>query len=172
MSDFHHDWVRASVTWACEQSAGPVLDVGAGDGFGLSVAQETGRYAVGIDQEPVAPSGSVILRWEMERLYHLPDVLPIPWGLIIFNHSLEHALNYRAALQGAQHILSPGGAVFVAVPSPESQGWELRDNTHVTLFTAEFLAHGLAACGFTVTEQRLVEQHPLQPELWAIGRKP
>jgi SAM-dependent methyltransferase len=167
-------YVNAAMTWACQHSDGPVLDVGTGDGFGVRSAEDLGRFAVGIDLEPAAPTWNtpVVLRWEMERLFCLGEVLPISWGLIVFNHSLEHADNYMAALRGAWHILAPGGAVFVAVPAPDSQVWNVPDGTHVTLFTAEFLSRRLTACGFDVIEQRLVEQHVGQPELWAIGRKP
>lgn len=38
------------------------------------------------------------------------------WDLLMFNHSLEHVLDPRAALQAARQRLASGGAILVRIP--------------------------------------------------------
>lgn len=85
--------------------AGPVLDVGAGDGALLAALRRHGREAVGTEREdddgslPGAPGG---------------------WAAIVFWHSLEHLPDPAGALAAAAGGLTPGGVVVVAVPNSDS----------------------------------------------------
>jgi SAM-dependent methyltransferase len=90
--------------------AGPVLDVGAGDGALVAALRAGGRRAFGVERgsgkgvaiEPggVEPNG--------------------PWAAIVFWHSLEHLPEPAVALERAAAALLPSGFLVIAVPNSES----------------------------------------------------
>jgi len=90
--------------------AGPVLDVGAGDGTLVGAFVRRGREAVGL--EPYA-SGPHIRSAEIEEVDG-------NWSAIIFWHSLEHLRQPARALGHAATLLSPGGRLVIAVPNATS----------------------------------------------------
>jgi len=90
--------------------AGPVLDVGAGDGSLVEAFVRRGREAVGL--EPHA-SGPHIRNAEVEEVDG-------NWSAVIFWHSLEHLRQPARALSHAATLLSPGGTLVVAVPNATS----------------------------------------------------
>jgi len=90
--------------------AGPVLDVGAGDGTLVGAFVRRGREAVGL--EPYA-SGPHIRNAEIEEVDG-------NWSAIIFWHSLEHLRQPARALGHAATLLSPGGRLVIAVPNATS----------------------------------------------------
>ena len=90
--------------------AGPVLDVGAGDGTLVEAFVRRGREAVGL--EPHA-SGPHIRNAEIEEVDG-------NWSAIIFWHSLEHLRQPARALGHAATLLSPGGRLVIAVPNATS----------------------------------------------------
>jgi SAM-dependent methyltransferase len=90
--------------------AGPVLDVGAGDGTLVEAFVRRGREAVGL--EPHA-SGPHIRDAEVEEMDG-------NWSAVIFWHSLEHLRQPARALSHAATLLSPGGKLVVAVPNATS----------------------------------------------------
>jgi SAM-dependent methyltransferase len=89
---------------------GPVLDVGAGDGTLVGAFRRHGREAVGL--EPHA-SGPHIRNAEI-------DEVDGQWSAVIFWHSLEHLRQPGRALSHAAALLSPGGAIVIAVPNAAS----------------------------------------------------
>jgi len=90
--------------------AGPVLDVGAGDGTLVEAFVRHGRQAVGL--EPHA-SGPRIRNAEVEEMDGT-------WSAVIFWHSLEHLRQPGRALSHAAALLAPGGMLVVAVPNATS----------------------------------------------------
>jgi SAM-dependent methyltransferase len=90
--------------------AGPVLDVGAGDGNLVEAFVRQGREAVGL--EPYA-TGPHIRNAEVEDIDG-------SWSAVIFWHSLEHLRRPATALSHAAALLAPGGALVVAVPNARS----------------------------------------------------
>jgi len=90
--------------------AGPVLDVGAGDGNLVEAFIRQGREAVGL--EPYA-TGPHIRNAEVEDVDG-------SWSAVIFWHSLEHLRRPAGALSHAASLLAPGGALVVAVPNAKS----------------------------------------------------
>jgi hypothetical protein len=89
---------------------GPVLDVGAGDGTLVRAFVGHGREAVGL--EPHA-SGPHIRNAEVQDVEG-------KWSAVIFWHSLEHLRSPGRALSHAAALLSPGGALVIAVPNATS----------------------------------------------------
>jgi hypothetical protein len=86
--------------------AGPVLDVGAGDGALPEALRRRGREATGTERED-------------EGGDQLPSA-PGGWAAIVFWHSLEHLPEAGATLAAAAAGLAPGGVVVVAVPNSDS----------------------------------------------------
>jgi 2-polyprenyl-3-methyl-5-hydroxy-6-metoxy-1,4-benzoquinol methylase len=90
--------------------AGPVLDVGAGDGNLVEAFVRHGREAVGL--EPYG-SGPHIRQAEVEEVDG-------SWSAVIFWHSLEHVRHPARALSHAATLVAPGGKLIVAVPNATS----------------------------------------------------
>jgi SAM-dependent methyltransferase len=92
--------------------AGPVLDVGAGDGNLARAFKKQGREALGVDPYAAANHPDV-------RAARLEDV-DGQWSAIIFWHSLEHLRQPVQALRHAATLLAPGGVLVIAVPNAAS----------------------------------------------------
>ncbi|HEX3705296.1 MAG TPA: class I SAM-dependent methyltransferase [Mycobacteriales bacterium] len=90
--------------------AGPVLDVGAGDGTLVRALLARGRDAVGLERHATG---------EHMRDDDL-DSIGGTWSAIVFWHSLEHLRQPRASLARAAELLKPGGVVILALPNSSS----------------------------------------------------
>jgi 2-polyprenyl-3-methyl-5-hydroxy-6-metoxy-1,4-benzoquinol methylase len=90
--------------------AGPVLDVGAGDGGLLRALRAVGREAQGIERFSSAPGVLTMDLSEVEG----------SWAAIVFWHSLEHLRAPADALAHAAKLLLPHGVIIVAVPNGDS----------------------------------------------------
>lgn len=101
-------WTRGALSARIDRiaPAGPVLDVGAGDGALAAALRRRGRAATETERDDAA-GGS------------LPGT-PDGWAAIVFWHSLEHLPDAAAELAGAAAGLAPGGVVVVAVPNSDS----------------------------------------------------
>lgn len=87
--------------------AGPILDVGSGDGTLLRALRALGREAVGVERDP---RGDGVLDLELDDLIG-------PYAGIVFWHSLEHLPAAGRAIARAAELLEPGGVLAVAVPN-------------------------------------------------------
>jgi SAM-dependent methyltransferase len=90
--------------------AGPVLDVGAGDGALLDALAAVGRDAIGLERHSDRPD---------VREAALSD-LDGPFAAIVFWHSLEHLREAGPELERAARLLAPGGVIVIAMPNPAS----------------------------------------------------
>jgi SAM-dependent methyltransferase len=97
--------------------AGPVLDVGCGEGVLLDALHARGREAVGLERVALRPD--VRAREAAEF-----DERPGEWAAVVFWHSLEHLREPAVALERAFELLRPGGLLVIAVPNFES--WQAR----------------------------------------------
>ena len=90
--------------------AGPVLDVGAGEGALLDALKARGRHVLGVERSPN--------RRDMidAELGELSD----EWAAIVFWHSLEHLPDPAVALAEASHLLRSGGVLVLALPNAAS----------------------------------------------------
>jgi SAM-dependent methyltransferase len=92
--------------------AGPILDVGAGDGNLIAAFRRHGREAVGVD--PYAAKNHPHVRAvELEEITGT-------WSAVIFWHSLEHLRQPVRSLRHAATLVAPGGVLVVAVPNAGS----------------------------------------------------
>ncbi|MGC1801996.1 MAG: class I SAM-dependent methyltransferase [Solirubrobacterales bacterium] len=90
--------------------AGPILDVGSGDGALLDALAAVGRDAIVLERHSERPD---------VREAELSD-LEGPFAAIVFWHSLEHLREAGSELARAVRLLAPGGLVVVAMPNPAS----------------------------------------------------
>jgi SAM-dependent methyltransferase len=113
--------------------AGPVLDVGAGDGTLVNAFRRRGREAIGVD--PYA-SGSHP---------HVRDAkfeeVSGSWSAVIFWHSLEHLRRPVTALRHAANLIVPGGVLVVAVPNAASLQARLFGDRWLALDLPRHLVH-------------------------------
>lgn len=104
---------------------GPILDVGAGDGWLVEALQRRGRTAVAFERE------------DGDLLDHRGT-----YAAVVFWHSLEHLRRPGAALaHAATHLLRPGGLVVIAIPNPASLQARLFKDRWLALDPPRHLVH-------------------------------
>lgn len=131
--------------------AGPVLDVGAGDGTLLRALRARGREAVGLERDG---AGEGIEAREIADF----DERAGEWAALIFWHSLEHLRDPAGAIDRAWKLLMPGGSLIVAVPNLASaqarifgaRWFHLDLPRHFVHLPAGALRAGLEQRGFAV----------------------
>lgn len=90
--------------------AGPVLDVGSGEGALLDALEARGRRATGLERHATDPRVRSLDLGEVDG----------PWAAIVFWHSLEHLDLPGTAIDRAAAILAQGGVLVVAAPNADS----------------------------------------------------
>jgi SAM-dependent methyltransferase len=112
--------------------AGPILDVGAGDGALVEAMRLEGREATGLD--PFASGPHV-------RKGGLFDEEQGTWAAVVFWHSLEHLPEPATELEGAVRLLRPGGLIAIAVPNSDSLQAKAFGNRWFALDPPRHLVH-------------------------------
>jgi SAM-dependent methyltransferase len=113
--------------------AGPILDVGAGDGTLIAAFRRHGREAVGVD--PYAAENHPHVRAvEFEEMTGT-------WSAVIFWHSLEHLRRPVRSLRHASKLVAPGGVLVVAVPNATSLQARLFGDYWLALDLPRHLVH-------------------------------
>jgi len=130
--------------------AGPVLDVGAGDGTLLDALHARGRKATGLERNAARPDFEDVPIEEVAG--------DGTWAAVVLWHSLEHLPRPRSAIRAAARLLKPGGIVAVAVPNTDSlqarafgDDWlHLDIPRHLVHLSTGTLCRGLTEDGFRV----------------------
>ncbi len=115
------EWRRMRVVSHATGGAEPgsLVDIGCGDGSFLLEAQRAGWSVLGTEVSDRVPSSS------LEILGSLDDLRPhAPFGCITLWHSLEHLRDPNQTLGDLAAMLTPGGALVIAVP--DSRGLQAR----------------------------------------------
>lgn len=103
--------------------AGPVLDIGAGEGTLVKALRSVGAGAVGIER----PAGTPVTAGALPL--HDPDPRVVyaefqriggKWAAVVFWHSLEHLWEPGDALRHATDLLAPNGTIILALPNAAS----------------------------------------------------
>jgi hypothetical protein len=101
---------------------GPVLDVGAGEGWLVDALRARGRDAIGVERGD--------------------DLVRGAYAAVVFWHSLEHLRRPGAALRhAATTLLAPGGLLVVAIPNPASLQARLFEDRWLALDPPRHLVH-------------------------------
>lgn len=133
-----------------DAAAGPVLDVGAGDGTLLDAVERTGRVAAGLERDVRDARMRGLDPWELpaEERY----------AAIVLWHALEHLREPGRALTALTDRLLPGGVLIVAVPNWSSlqarvfgEDWLALDlPRHLTHLPRAALVDRLRALGLVI----------------------
>ncbi|MBZ5525565.1 MAG: class I SAM-dependent methyltransferase [Acidobacteriia bacterium] len=134
-------------------SGGRLLDVGCGDGAFLVAAQAAGWQVTGTEMNPeAARSRGLDVYSELQEVSRFA-----PFACITLWHTLEHMRDPHRVIASLRDLLSPSGALIIAVP--DAGGWQARlfgahwfhldVPRHLYHFTRESLANLLRSCGFT-----------------------
>lgn len=104
-------------------STGTLLDVGCGAGHFLTLAQQKGLAAVGLElnESAVARARSVGLNVRLETIEDAASRESGGFDVITAFQVLEHVAKPRDFLTFACRLLRPGGVLIIAVPN--SGGW-------------------------------------------------
>lgn len=124
---------------------GPVLDIGAGEGYLIDALAALGREASGLDRDSDHPRVSDLPLAEVQGEF----------AAIVLWHALEHLPDPKETVELAAARLSPGGVIVIAVPNYASlqarafgDGWLHLDlPRHLTHLRADALKSGLAKAG-------------------------
>jgi len=112
--------------------------------------------AIDPDPEAVRACRAQGLQAHEGTLTEVPDAVGNAYDVITLSHSIEHAHDIRAALEGAAGLLSPGGMLWMALPNPEGLGakffrgaWrELHPPYHLCIPPQRVLSRLLVETGF------------------------
>jgi SAM-dependent methyltransferase len=139
--------------------AGPVLDVGCGDGAFLDVAAAAGLAAVGIERDPTAAAGArgrghEVLAGDAFAVLRELQATGAHFHGALLAHVIEHLDGERALalLQAIAAVLMPGAPLVVATPDVTSHivlselFW--LDPTHVRPYPRLLVERLGAAAGF------------------------
>lgn len=101
-------WARGRLAARLDRvaPAGPVLDVGSGDGALLDALGARGRNATGLERRSTRPDVEEAGLSELDG----------EWAAVVFWHSLEHMRSPGIDLAQAARLLAPGGVLVVALP--------------------------------------------------------
>ena len=140
---------------------GKLLDVGAGNGRYLGIAEQQGFAAQGIDPDPaaVAAMRGLGLNASVGGFESLAE-LPADFDVVVASHVLEHAHSPMPALQALLQRLKPGGALLLALPNAQSPVFDafgvhwrgLEAPRHIAIPARDFLLTWLQSQGHAASE--------------------
>jgi SAM-dependent methyltransferase len=152
---------------AAASKLGPVVDLGSGRGELLSLLQERGVDAYGVELAQRAVEASRARGMDVvhdDALVHLRDVVPGSLGAVSMIHLVEHLKHADVIrlLDLSFRALSPGGLLIIESPNPENlvvgASTFYLDPTHRRPVPPQLLAFLVAARGFGEVEVRRLER--------------
>lgn len=166
-------------------SPGRVLDVGCGSGrrlanlpryltpFGIEISQ---RLASQADRIFSSRGGNV---FHGPALQWLAQLEPNHFSGIVMMSYLEHEINPRGALRGANRVLTDGGHMIIKVPNYASLNRKIRGSKwcgfrlpdHVNYFTPQSISTIVCESGFSIVRFGWRDRLPTSDSLWLVARK-
>jgi len=157
-----------------------LLDCGAGDGGLVEDARARGYRAVGLEVSAAAIERAEQTRPGLDLRRHSVEDLPWPveaasWDAVVSFEVIEHLVEPRALLEGAQAALVPGGGLFISTPfhgiaknlavaAFRFDAHFAVEGDHIRFFTDRALRRLLESGGFAIVE--IVHLGRVRP-LWA-----
>lgn len=161
---------------------GPLLDIGCSMGYTLEAARSLGLPATGADISEFAIRTCRELGFRAEKgvLGQMPFAAG-EFDIVTMKHVLEHTPDPRSALRDVRRILSPGGALFIAVPhggnrkvrtQPQSYQYFVpsrHGREHFVYYTPATMTRMLTDEGFAVRRVNPELLHRRAPALRRLG---
>jgi SAM-dependent methyltransferase len=151
-----HPWERARLAFVIDllrrhAPDGPVLDVGAGDGFVARALHDTGRHVVAVDDAFAADDIAGLAAAGVAAQTTLPTVAAFRVALLL--DVIEHVDDDVALLRAAADSVDEGGVIVVTVPAwPALFSSHDRALAHRRRYTPPALADALHRAGLEVVE--------------------
>lgn len=133
--EYHRQMTDLAIqTFVAGNGFSRVLDVGIGNGYALPRLKAAAREVVGIttndDECRNARAAGFDVRLMDMNFLDLPDA---SFDLVWCRHALEHSIMPMVALMEFKRVLSPGGALYVEVPSDNIL--HIENCNHYSLFS-------------------------------------
>lgn len=156
-----------------------LLDIGAGSGDFLLVAQACGWKAIGVDPDPRAIKRAEALRVDVrlggvELFKHESN----RFEYITLSHVIEHLHDPVAVIDACFRLLKPGGTIWIETPSIEAlsrnyfgNNWRgLEAPRHLVLFSHSSIFTTLRSAGFVLIkrEARPIRSLGIFRESWLL----
>ena len=144
------------------------LDVGGADGYLASLIPNclvVDPYPVPEDQMHIVPMAfNECTIYEVDELFEL----------IVYNHVLEHIKRDYDEIEQAATRLVPGGYLFIAVPSSDSENteWLSGVEPHVHIYDPNTLKRIARHAGLKVVSAVFMELEKGRREIWMTARRP
>jgi O-antigen chain-terminating methyltransferase len=143
------------------KKGGSVLELGSGRGDFLSICEETGLIATGVDRSPVKRQGSKVVKKDIEA--YIRSAKASLYDGVYARHVLEHfsAEKLPKLVKGIAKVIKKGGLFIAILPNIKNIGvatvefW--KDKTHVKPHTAEELKEVFEASGLWVVKNGVDE---------------
>ncbi len=132
-----------------------ILDIGAGDGFLMSLATAAGHRPTGVNftNEDVAACKAKDLVCLQGDMHDLPFFWEENFDLVWARHILEHSPFPMRALCEAHQVLKPGGLLYIEVPAPDTACFHQENGNHFSVLTQSAWTSLLRRAGFGIAQQ-------------------
>jgi len=165
------------------EKADKVLDLGCGDGNNIQWLEPYADQLYGSDYNLDRLTRARVKKPDVH--FFLADILNYPalddmFGMVFFNHVIEHIPDDETALKTVYRILKPGGLLVLGAPNEGSWWWqlaykrapEIRATTdHVHFYTARTLCDKVLNAGLKVFEVKHLGWGPPDFRLDGIWRQ-
>lgn len=168
--------------WVPPSAGHSFLDIGVGDGLLLSLAEEAGYAAFGLD---VNAEGVALAR-QMYQLRATISLEPLQtafpqerFSVIHMNEVIEHIAEPRPLLEWCRARLGPSGLLVIQTGNIDSiasrlkaDAWDYYRPVHVSYFSAATLTGAVQRAGFRVVHRATVDwrSRSVVKQAWHLAR--
>ncbi len=159
-SDHHHNiiekvWSEVVKPALPTDQALDILDIGAGDGFFMQIAEANGHDVVGLNYTDVDAQACIDkgLRCQLGDMHYLPAVWKDFYDLVWARHVFEHSPFPMRALSEAHAVLTPGGLLYMEVPSGDTACMHEFNANHYSIFSQRAWSALIQKSGFEILQE-------------------
>lgn len=175
-SEGHNHITAEMLPSVAAMASGRALDVGCGQGPALEIFQRLSVEAIGIALNPLDV-------WECKRRglnaveadqNDLSQFSDGEFGLVWARHVLEHSIAPYWTLNEFHRVLSPGGILYIEVPSPDTSCAHETNQNHYSVMGSRMWINLIHRSGFDIVSAQAINlQTQAGPDAYfaIIGRK-
>jgi SAM-dependent methyltransferase len=167
------NWLRETKCFE-DRSSRSFLEIGCGIGGALSVFQEAGWNAIGVEPDKdMAQFGAERFGVRITPGFFEAGMYESGrFDLVYTNHAYEHFRDPRAITSAIADVLQPNGYLFIAVPTYRRatgvMAWQWMNAAHTYLYTHVSLGNLVGMFGLRTQAWRY---SPEGSEIWFLARK-